>query len=154
MGRPINLKSEAYAQYVIEKASDITGFPVSSIVSQSRIRDVSMARHAITFSLKSALGFSYIQAATVLNRTNHTTARHSYEFVLGQMSMTNRSDDMEFMVELTQKLIKYIENDLSKINPMTDRRRREMGAAMRGQRCHYMSVVGILADGKLLNQNQ
>jgi len=145
MPNPATFKKMAYANLVIEKASQLTDIPMDFIKSKSRKKERALARHSISYALKVGMGLPHDDIVKALGRSNHTTSLHSCQLVTGQMVAAKRSEDMDYMVEIAKKLVYFIDNEMMTMNPCPYMKKRGLVSMMRDSGCHYMSVVGVLS---------
>jgi len=71
------------------------GVSKEDLLSEKRLRDIVMARHAAIYLLKKITGMSYPSLAKVFNKKNHTTMLSSYQLILRKVE-----DEPAFALEM------------------------------------------------------
>lgn len=141
--RKLNRTELSHANTVIERACYLSGVAKEDLLSKSKATRVCIVRHAIAYAFKSATYFTYKNIVSILGRANHTTAMHSYMFVLEQMGASSRNDDMEKMVLLSKALKQYIAIEGHINDDINEVAKRNAISEMRNMGCNMMAVVDI-----------
>jgi len=138
---------QAYYEYVLRKASELSGVPAEEINSPSRKKEVAMAKHAIRYAMCMHSGWGLKEVGRVMLGCHHATVIHSREYI--NHGINNRSRltiDDEMAVELAINLGKYIDEKLQYMNVMTSQAKRSIIHNMRTNGSNPMAVIGVVGN--------